>query len=361
VRGQRHTTTFHGTLTEARKELRRSLKAGDDGMHIAPVRATLVDWVTEWLELWERKVSAQTLEHYGKLLRVNVLPVLGHRPLEELGPGELDRLYGELAKRLSPRSVHHVHRVLNCCLRTAVKKMRLADNPAARAEAPRAKQSDAWSVLDADQLNTLVRGFKDTPLYGIVCVAAYAGLRRAEILALLWTDIDFIKSTITVRRSIEETVRYGRRTKEPKTDRGKRTIAIDAGLLEILRAEYDQHRRIVAGVGEGAQVDLSLVRLPPNALVFPSLTTPFDFTRLRRLTSVSKQFAKRAAALGFPIRLHDLRHSHGTILLSRGVPIHEVAGRLGHSAAVLLTIYAHRLPKEDEKSAEIIGALTKGL
>src|SRR6516165_10556939 len=96
VRGQRHTTTFHGTLTEARKELRRSLKAGDDGMHIAPVRATLVDWVTEWLELWERKVSAQTLEHYGKLLRVNVLPVLGHRPLEELGPGELDRLYGEL-------------------------------------------------------------------------------------------------------------------------------------------------------------------------------------------------------------------------------------------------------------------------
>ena len=329
VRGQRHTTTFHGTLSEARKELRRLLKAGDDGVHVAPARSTLADWTTEWLALWERKVTAQTLEHY--------------------------------AKRLSPRSVHHVHRVLNCCLRTATKKMRLVDNPAARAEAPRAKQSDASAALDAEQLNTLVRGFMDTPLYGIVCVAAYAGMRRAEILALRWTDVDFAGSKITVRRSIEETVRYGRRTKEPKTDRGKRTIAIDAGLLEILRAEHDQHRRIMAGVGEGVQVDLSLVRLPPDALVFPSLATPFEFTRLRRLTSVSKQFATRAAALGFRIRLHDLRHSHGTILLSRGVPIHEVGGRLGHSAAVLLTIYAHRLPKEDERSAAIIGAITKGL
>jgi integrase len=288
VDGQRFTKAFHGSKLEATKELRRLLASGDGGVHVPPARTTLADWVTEWLALWERKVSAQTLEHYGKLLRGNVLPVLGHRPLQEIGPSELDRLYGELGKRLSPRSCHHVHRVLNCCLRVAVKKMRLVDNPAARAEAPRAKQSDAWSVLDADQLTTLVRGFKDTALYGIVCVAAYAGLRRNEILALLWTDVDFIKSTITVRRSVEETVRYGRRTKEPKTERGRREIAIDAGLLEILRAEHDQHRRIMAGVGEGAQVDLSLVRLPPEALVFPSLATPFDFTRLRRPTSVSK-------------------------------------------------------------------------
>jgi len=95
--------------------------------------------------------------------------------------------------------------------------------------------------------------------------------------------------------------------------------------------------------------------------VFPSLVQPFDFTRLRNPTSTTKLFMKHAAKLGFPIRLHDLRHSHGTILLAKGVPIHEVAGRLGHTAALLLQIYAHRLPKEDQRSAEIIGAMTGGL
>jgi integrase len=154
----------------------------------------------------------------------------------------------------------------------------------------------------------------------------------------------------------------GRTTKEPKTERGKRSIAIDPWLLELLRTEHRRHLAIIAGVtSDSAQVDLSLVRLPPDALVFPSPVQPFDFTRLRCPTAATQQFARHATALGFPIRLHDLRHSHGTILLNKGVPIHEVAGRLGHDAAVLLKTYAHRLPKEDQRSAEIIGAMTSGL
>lgn len=76
---------------------------------------------------------------------------------------------------------------------------------------------------------------------------------------------------------------------------------------------------------------------------------------------MTKQFVERAAVIGFPIRLHDLRHSHGTILLSKGMPIHEVAGRLGHSAAVLLKTYAHRLPEGDQQAAAIMGAITRGL
>jgi integrase len=360
VRGQRHTTTFHGSLTEARKELRRLLKASDDGVHVAPTRTTLADWVREWLELRARSVSAKTVEHYQTVLGAYVLPVLGERPLQELEVSEIDRLNGRLAEELSARSVYHTFVILKSCLQTAVLKRRLADNPAARAETPKAKESDAWNVLDADKLNALVQGFRGTALYGIVCVAAFTGMRRNEILALRWADVDFARATIKVSRSLEETRARGRTVKEPKSERGKRTIAVDAGLLELLRAEHRQHLAIMAGT-DSPQVSLGLVRLPPDALVFPSLGQPFGFTRLRNPNWVTSLFMKQAAALGFPIRLHDLRHSHGTILLARGVPIHEVAGRLGHSAAMLLQTYAHRLPKEDQRSAEIIGAMTGGL
>jgi integrase len=354
--------TFHGSLSEARAELRRLLNTADTGTHVAPARTTLAGWVSEWLELRQRSVSTKTVEHYAALLQVHVLPVLGECVLQELDVAQIDRLYGALAEQLSPRSVHHIHVVLKACLRAAVLKHRLFDNPAARADTPKAKESDAWNVLDADKLNALVRGFKDTSLYGIVCVAAFTGMRRNEILALRWSDVDFVRSTIRVACSLEETKAKGRTTKEPKSERGKRIIAVDPWLIELLRAEYRQHLAIMAGLpADSAQVSLDLVRLPANALVFPSPTQPFDFTRLRCPTATTQQFTRHAVALGFPIRLHDLRHSHGTILLAKGVPIHEVAGRLGHSAAVLLKTYAHRLPKEDQKSAEIIGAMTSGL
>jgi integrase len=327
VRGERHTVTFHGSLSEARAELRRLLSTRDDGTHVAPARTTLADWVAEWLELRQRSVSTKTAEHYAMLLQVHVLPVLGERALQDIEVAEIDRLYGRLAEQLSPRSVRHVHVILKACLKTAVAKRRLFDNPAARADTPKAKESDAWNVLDADKLNALVSGFKHTALYGIVAVAAFTGMRRNEILALRWSDIDFVRSTIRVARSLEETKAKGRTVKEPKTERGKRSIALDAWLLELLRAEHRQHLAIIAGT-DSPQVSLGLVRLPPDALVFPSLAQPFDFTRLRGPVSVTKAFTKHADALGFPIRLHDLRHSHGTILLAKGVPIHEVAGRL---------------------------------
>src|SRR5262249_30161125 len=162
---------------------------------------------------------------------------------------------------------HHVAVVLKACLRTAVLKRRLADNPAARADAPETKNSDAWNILDENQLNALARGFEGTALYGIVRVAIGTGMRRNEILALRWVDVDFDKATITVSRSVEETKLNGRTVKEPKTDRGRRVISIDPNLLALLRAEHGRHLRIKAGVPDGAEVSLNLMKLPAEALV----------------------------------------------------------------------------------------------
>jgi integrase len=220
-------------------------------------------------------------------------------------------------------------------------------------------------ALDAGQLRTLVLGFKGSALFPIVAVAAFTGARRNEILALRWSDLDPAKKTLRIERAIDETEEHGLRIKGPKTERGKRTITIDDEVLSLLLGVREKHLRIKAGIPDGATVDLSLVGLTGDALMFPNPPMPgadFSFTRPRNPRAVTKVFVQKATKLGFPkLRFHDLRGSHETALLDAGVPVHVVAARCGHDPAVLLRSYAKRTTKADTSAAAIIGVLSKGV
>ena len=359
VRGTRHTKTVYGSLSDARKELRRLLHSDDAGKFVAPAKMMLSEWVNEWLVLKAAKRRRKTVQRYKELLELHVVSKLGSRPLQQLETREINSLYTHF-ERLSPRSRHHIHVVLKGCLQAAVKSKLIATNPAADADPPHPGDSEAGRVLDEDELTRLVNGFKGSTLYEIVCVAAFTGMRRGEILGLRWSDFNDGDRTLRIERALEYTRRHGLNLKPPKTARGARTIAIDDALVELLRKEREKHQRIVSGVPIGSPVDLSLVRLPSNAFVFPapdgSLTSP------RHPDAVTKQFMKRAAKLGFPgLRFHDLRGSHETLLLDKGTPIHTVAKRCGHDPAVLLRVYAKRTQKSDEQAAAVIGELAKGI
>jgi integrase len=156
------------------------------------------------------------------------------------------------------------------------------------------------------------------------------------------------------------TRKHGLAFKSPKTKRGIRTITIDDGLVGLLRREREKYLRIVAGVSGDADVDLSLVRLPDDTLVFPA--PGGAFSEPRHPDAVTKQFMLRASKLGFPgLRFHDLRGTHETQMLDRGTPIHTVAKRCGHDPAILLRVYAKRTNKSDTDAAAKIGELTKGI
>jgi integrase len=227
---------------------------------------------------------------------------------------------------------------------------------------PAAIEAEHGIVLDADELRRLIDGFRGSPLFAIVATAALTGARRGEILALRWADLDLANRTLRIERAIEKT-REGLAIKPPKTKRGNRTIMIDDDLVALLSAERQKHLRIMAGVPETAPVDLSLVKLPSAALMFPSTAgSNFDFTKPRDPLAVTRGFVRRARKLGFTgLRFHDLRGSHETLLLDKGVGIHVVAARCGHDPAVLLRSYAKRTKKADTSAAAVIGTISKGM
>jgi integrase len=364
VNGKRFTKSFRGNKTEAQKELRRLLRSGDIGEHVAPDRITVAQWAEQWLANGapgrnRRRASRRTIERYEQLLRCHVLPALGARPLQQLQAIEIDTLYIDLAARLTPRTAHHVHTVFNACLGTAARKGLVVASPMARVEkVPSPGESDHGVALDADELRKLVEGFRGYILYPIVAVAAFTGARRNEILALRWADFDPTNKTLRIERALDET-KGGLAFKAPKTKRGTRTITIDDDLIALLKAERERHLRVMSGVPDGAAVDLSLVKLPDGALIFPS---PSGLTRPRDPHAVTRGFVRRARKLDFPrLRFHDLRGSHETLLLDAGVPVHVVAARCGHDPAVLLRSYAKRTRKADTSAAAVIGALSQGI
>jgi integrase len=369
VGNRRYSVNFRGSITEARRELRRLIRSADTGEHVAPDKLTLADWADRWMALLRHGegrrglVNARTLERYQEMMRLYLLPTLGKRPLQRIAATEIDTLYMRLGEKLAPGTVAFAHRVLNACLSAAVRKDLLLRNPVSKAEPPRKSEEDAGRVLDQDELATLLTGFRNTAMFPIVATAVLTGMRRNELLALRWSDVDLVAKTLTVARSLELTKANGMRFKEPKTARGRRTIAIDDTLVSLLTAEREKYLRIVAGVGAGDDVDLSLIKLPAEALVFPSpVGTTFDPTRPRHPMSITCEFRKHADRLGFEdLRFHDLRGTHETMLLDAGVPVHTAAARCGHDAAVMLRTYARRTKKADTSAAAVLSTLSAGL
>jgi integrase len=359
--------TVHGNKTEAHKVLRQLLHAGDVGEHVGPSKVTLRQWAEHWLSIGapggkrRREVGARTLERYTELLH-HVTTVLGDRPLQQLQSTEIDALYEKLGGRLSGGTLCNLQVTLGACITAAYRTRKLARNPMLElSKVPSRGETNHGMVLEAEQLRALVQGFKGSALYAIVATLAFTGARRNEALALQWGDLDVANKTLRIERAAEDTKQHGLRLKGPKTARGKRTIRIDDDLIALLLAERERHLRPVAGVPDGAAVDLSLVKLPEGALMFPKLPRrgeSFSFTRLRKPRRVTSSFLRKATALGFPgLRLHDLRGTHETLLLDAGVPVHVVAGRCGHDAAVLLRSYAKRTRKADDTAVEAIAAL----
>jgi integrase len=362
---RRNAAGWGKTKRDAQQALRDMLTDASRGELVDPSRQPLGAYLDEWAA--GLRLAPSTVASYRKNIRLHIVPALGTVPLNKLTTEQIDRLYRDLERGgradhragegLSPRTTRYVHTILSAALGAAVKTRRLARNPAADASPPTARQAKAPEMhpWTAGQLAAFLGWAREHAPAGFPLwhVLAFTGMRRGEALALRWRDLDLDAATVRIRRSAGM-IRYageGAGVVEGNTKSGKpRLVDLDAPTVAALRA----HRR------ERGALALQLAR--DDALVFGDIEG-----RHRNPEHVSRQFARDlgrccAELDALPgIRLHDLRHTHATILLTAGVPVHVVSQRLGHASAVVtMTVYAHVLPGSQRDAADRFAALVGG-
>ena len=195
------------------------------------------------------------------------MPHIGAKLLQKLKSAEIEEWHGTLRVSgrvrgngdLSARTIGHAHRVLGKALSEAARHGLVVKNVVALEAAPKVPNDEMEIVQDVPALIEKIRGHR---LFAMGMVGLLTGMRLGEVLALRWSDISFEAKTLTISRAIEQTRKYGRGTKEPKTARGVRTIAIDDTLIDLLRRERDKHRRLAAGVPDDSDVDRTRPRQP---------------------------------------------------------------------------------------------------
>jgi len=334
-------TTVKGPRPDAERKLAELLHQVDTGAFVKPTKLTLSAFLEQWLRDYAAtNVRPRTFEGYRTVVRSQLVPKLGHIALAELRPAHLQAYYAKALTEgrvdgkpggLSARSVLHHHRVLSEALSHAVKWGLVTRNVAKAVDPPRPERVE-MNALDADGVWRLLEAAQGTPYHPMLHLAIYTGMRRSEILGLRWMDVDFRMATISVVQVMHR-LRGGRIVfQEPKTQKGRRLVDLSPTAVLALRAHHERQE---------AKQDMLGLALAGSDLVFsqpdgsPSLPD-----------TLSHAFAKIAARAGLPgVRLHDLRHTHATLMLRQGVHPKVVQERLGHSTiGVTLDTYSHVTP-----------------
>lgn len=349
--GRRTQQWFGSYPTKRQAEQRRTevLHAQDTGNLVAPSHSTVAEYLTdEWLPTKQRTLKPTTWHSYSSTIRNHVLPHLGQVPLQALTPAHLDGLYAHLLTSgrkngttpgLSATSVRYTHRILRHALADAVRKGRLSRNPADAADPPRPAPGAEMRFWTPDQVRSFLYDTRDHPLHALWRTATHTGMRRGELLALRWADLDLTTGRLAVTQALV-TVRNQIQVSTPKTPKSRRNIDLDRCTVETLKAHrrHQTEQRLALGPGYRDQ-----------DLVFATA----DGGHLHPDT-ISKSFKQLVTQAALPtIRLHDLRHTHVAILAATDVPIRVISERLGHaSVAFTLDRYGHILPGADQQAAQ---------
>jgi len=302
---------------------------------------TLARYLTgRWLPARQSSLRPTTHFRYQKMIEHYVVPRVGRVPLRSLTVRHLERLYAELlaggrcdGTRLAPKTVLNVHQVLRKALSDAVRRGLVARNVALAVDPPTAHVGSEQRCWTAAELRRFLQVATDHRLFPALWLAAMTGMRRGEVVGLHWTDLDLDAGRVSIRRSVTCTG-YRMHTTGVKTKTSRRCVDLDERTVAILTAWRDQQR------WEGFTGD-AVFTAPDGDPIHPHV--------------VSQTFNRLVTRAALPrIRLHDLRHTHATLLLKAGAPLKVVSERLGHSSpAFTMCVYQHVLPGMQADAAEL--------
>jgi len=322
------------------------------GSYAAPTKTTVAEFLSNaWLPSIRSSVREGTFESYRRNVRVHIIPQLGDVPLQQLAAPRLNSFYGDLLagahrQALSPRTVRYIHTILRRALQAAVRwglvtrnVADLADPPSPKAAMP--KPTKTWT---ADELGRFLAAVRGDRLYPLWLALASTGMRRGEALGGYWADLDLDAGRWQVRHTLVA-IGHELRDSTPKTDHGRRSVALDAGTVRVLRAwrKRQLEERLAWGP---AWTDSGRVFTREDGTDLHPERASERFNRLVRASDVPR------------LTIHGLRHSHATLALQAGIHPKVVQERLGHSSvAFTLDRYSHAIPAMQEDAAATVARL----
>ena len=312
---------------DARDELAGQIRKG-----LRPHRAKqdVSTFLAEWLEEVRATRRPLTYKNYASLVRVHVLP-----HLEGVRLAEVDRdVLRDLYRQLPPSTGRNVHAVLSSAFTYAVEEGLLAFNPCATVKRPAYKYAETRH-LDLAEARRMLEVARGDRLEAAIILGLVGGLRIAEVCSLTWSDIDGTR--VTVRGSW-----WG----ETKSGKPRGLTLPDAQVADLRRARRQQAEYLLS---------LGIAQHDATPVVVNAWGRPMVPKRM------GEAFAEFCHEHDFDVTFHGLRHSAAILMLSAGVDVRTVAGRLGHAnAATTLGIYSHYVRSADEAAASKLEGLLGG-
>ena len=311
------------------------------GMFVPREHRPFKDAAEQWYREHSAEVSMSTARIYRSILDNNIYPYLGNLEIQSVHPLDIQRFYTVLRKKgYADGHILLVHKTLHMIFQAAIQKKWIRTN-IIELVSLRDRKTYQPTIYDESELRKLLSVIKDSLIETPVILALYTGMRKGEVLGLQWSDIDFEGKMIHVSRVLKKEgnkVILG----TLKTESSNRILTVSGALLAYLAKCREKQT-------EAVQNDPQKVMLT-GYVCCNSKGKPFH------PNTISSQFRNMLNQNDLrPIRFHDLRHMHATMLLKMGVPVKVVSARLGHTKIqTTMDIYVHADREMDEDAAEQI-------
>jgi integrase len=341
--GKRRRRTVYGhTKGEVQGELLKLQTANSTGSLVKLKRETVSEFLTRWLlDVAKPTLRATTFYNYNAIVTNHIGPRIGGVQLQKLTPAQVQWLYSEMARdEVGPNPRRLAHAVLHRAFKYAVKQGLVIRNVCDAVEPPKVTKREI-TPLDENQVAQLLAAADGDRLEALYHLAIGSGMREGEMFGLQWASLDLAAGTVSVVRSLSE-ISGKLSLGEPKSAKSRRMITLPGYAVTAL--EEHRNRQMAAGFGGVEFVFCNHSGGPMRRSHFHA----DDF----------KPLLKRAGLP--PVRFHDLRHTHATLMLLAGENPKVVQERLGHSSiGITLDTYSHVLPSVQTGAAAKLDGIIK--
>jgi len=337
-------------LGKTQAEVKEKLKAAiEETQELDVSRSeeyTVATWLKTWYDLYAQpNVRLATADRYRLMIDTYTVPRIGKIKLKKLTSRDLQKLYKDLIEHgrvntksghgnpgLSSTTVRSVHLMLHCAFERAVKERLIPRNPTEDCIAPKIQKKE-MQILHPEDMKAYLDAARRRDQLPMFYLELVSGLRKGELVALLWSDLNIENKTISVSKQYVKNPHGEVALSRPKTETSVRQVSIPQEAVDLLIQEHEKH--------------------PNTPYMFPSPVTG-EMYHPDSVVNLHKKLLKDA---GLPhIRFHDLRHTFATMALQNGVDVKTVSAMLGHyDAGFTLRTYTHATRQKQDEAAETMG------